>query len=147
MGLQEQLIEDMKTALKSGDSVRLNTIRMIRAQIKEVQISKGGQLTSEEEISVLSNAAKKRKEAIEFYKKCDREDLLTKEKRELEIISSYLPEQLSEEEIDKIVTQIIGEVGAATLKDLGRVMSIAMKQLKGRAEGKLVQELVRKKLG
>ncbi|MFQ5863990.1 MAG: GatB/YqeY domain-containing protein [bacterium] len=146
MGLQEQLIEDMKVAMKAGDKVRLNTVRMIRAQIKDEQIAKGDALTEDEEISVLINAAKKRKEAIEHYEKSERKDLLEKEKRELEIISNYLPKQLTEEEVEKIVAQVIDEVGAETLRDIGKVMSAAMKQLKGKADGKLVQDMVRKKL-
>lgn len=146
MGLQEHLIEDMKVAMKAGDKVRLNTIRMIRAQLKDAQIAKGDALTEEDEISVLTNAAKKRKEAIGHYEKSERKDLLEKEQKELEIISHYLPRQLTQEEIEKIVTQVIEEVGAKTLKDLGKVMSVAMKQLKGKADGKSVQEIVRKKL-
>ncbi|MFQ5823613.1 MAG: GatB/YqeY domain-containing protein [bacterium] len=146
MGLQEQLIGDLNAAMKAGDTVRLNTIRLIRAQLKDTQIAKGQNLTEDEEISVLTNAAKKRKEAIELYEKSERKDLLDKEKRELEIISTYLPKQLSEEEIEKIVNQLIEEVGAETLKDIGKVMPLAMRQLKGKADGKLVQEIVRKRL-
>jgi uncharacterized protein YqeY len=146
MVLQEQLTEDMKVALKAGDKIRLNTIRMIRAQLKDAQIAKGDTLTEDEEIAVLSNAAKKRKEAIEHYEKSERKDLLEKEKIELQIISNYLPKQLTDAEIGKIINQVIEEVEAKTLKDIGKVMSLAMKQLKGKADGKLVQQMVREKL-
>ena len=146
MSLQEQLMGDLKAAMKAGDTITVNTIRLIRAQIKDAQIAKGENLTQDDEISILTAAAKKTKEAIEIYEKSDRQDLLTKEKKELEIISAYLPQQFSEAEIEKVVTQIIEEVGAVTLKDIGKVMSVAMKQFKGRADGKLVQQMVRNKL-
>jgi uncharacterized protein YqeY len=146
MNLQEKLMNDLKAAMKAGDSLKVNTIRLLRAQMKDAQIAKGETLSEEDEIAVLTNAAKKRKEAIEIYEKSNRDDLLTKEKKELEIISAYLPKQLSQDEIEKIVTQIIAEVGAESLKDMGKVMSAAMNQLKGRADGKFVQEIVRNKL-
>jgi hypothetical protein len=146
MTLQEQLSEDLKTAMKARDAVRTTTIRMIRGQMKDFQIAKGAPLTAEDEIAVLNNAAKKRKEAIAIYEKSDRADLLAKEKAELEIIASYLPKQLSAAEVEAIVAQVIQEMGATTAKDLGKVMQAAMAQLKGKADGKMVQEIARKKL-
>ncbi|MFQ5709959.1 MAG: GatB/YqeY domain-containing protein, partial [bacterium] len=92
------------------------------------------------------NAAKKRKEAIELYEKSDRVDLLDKEKKELEIITQYLPKQLSEDEVAEVVAQVMKEVGAQSMQDFGRVMSTAMKHLKGKADGKMVQGIVRKLL-
>lgn len=146
MTLQEQILEDLKAAMKAKDSLKVDTLRMVRAQMKDQQISKGKELTEEDELAVLTSAAKKRKEAIEMYAKSQREDLLAKEQRELEIISSYLPEQLSESEIEQFVAKIINETGASSLKDMGKVMGLTMKELKGKADGKLVQDIVRKKL-
>ena len=146
MSIQNQLMAELKTAMKAKDSVRVNTLRLLRAQMKDFQIAKGEELSEEDEISVLTNAAKKRKEAIEFYEKGGREELLAKEKKELEIISAFLPEQLTDDQIEEIVVKIIDEVDASSLKDLGKVMSAAMQQLKGRADGKLVQQIVRDKL-
>jgi len=146
MSLQEQLMEDLKTAMKARDEIKVGTIRLLRAQMKDFQIAKGSPLTPEDEIAVLTSAVKKRKEAIEVYQKSDRADLLNKEQEELRIISSYLPKQLSAEEVEKIVAEVINEVGATSQKDFGKVMQAAMAKLKGRAEGKLVQELVKKKL-
>ncbi len=146
MSLQKQLMNEMKEAMKAKDTIRLNTIRMLRAQMKDLQIAKCEPLSDEEEISVLTNAAKKRKEAIEFYEKGNRDELKLKETKELEIISAFLPEQLTEEKIEEIVEQTINEVEATSLKDIGKVMSTVMKQLKGLADGKLVQEIVRNKL-
>lgn len=146
MNLQDQLMEDLKAAMKAKDNVRTSTIRMLCGQMKDLQIAKGAALTEEDEIGVLKNAAKKRKEAIEIYEKSGRADLLAKEKEELEIIAGYLPQQLSEAEVEAVVARVIQEVGAATQKDLGKVMQAAMAQLKGKADGKLVQEIARKKL-
>lgn len=147
MNIQIQLVEDMKAAMRAGDKVRLSTIRLLRAQLKDAGIAKGEDLTAEDEISVLTSAAKKRKEAIKAYADGSRDDLADKERQELDIITSYLPEQLSEVEIEKRVAVIIEKTGAVSLKDLGTVMREAMQEFKGRADGKLVQELVRKKLG
>jgi len=147
MSIQNQLVEDMKAAMRAGEKVRLSTIRMLRAQLKDAAIAKGEALTPEEEMAVLTNAAKKRKESIKAYTDGGRDDLIAKERQELEIITTYLPKQLSEQEIENKVTEIIDKVGAVGLGDLGKVMREAMQEFKGRADGKLVQEMVRKKLG
>lgn len=146
MSLQERLTVDMKAAMKSGEKLKLSTIRLLRAQFKDAEIAKGGDLTPEEEIKVLTSAAKKRKDSIEAFEKADRTDLMQKEQQELEILKEYLPEQLSDEEIEKIVTDVIENTGAMSMKDMGKVMSAAMQELKGKADGRIVQELVKKKL-
>lgn len=136
----------MKSAMKAGDKIKLTTLRTVLAQLKEVEIDKRRELTEEEEIQVLAKAAKKRKEAIEFYQKSDRTDLLEKEQQELEIINSFLPQPLTTDELEKIISDAIAETGATSLKEMGKVMSVVMPKVKGRAEGKVVQEMVRKKL-
>ena len=146
MSLQTLLMEDMKAALKGGDKLKLSTIRLLRAHLQEAKITKGGELSPEEELEVLSSSAKKHKDSIRAYQEANRADLVEKETQELAIITQYLPAQLSDEEIEKIVTQIIQQVGAQSLKDLGKVMSAAMGELKGKADGRVIQELVRKKL-
>ncbi len=146
MSILQQLTEDMKQAMKAQDKLKLSTIRLLISQLKNAKIDLGKDLTPEQEISVLMNAAKKRKEAIEAYQTSNRQDLLEKEQQELVIIQQYLPEQMSDEELDRKITEIIVLTGASSLKDLGRVMSEAMKVLKGRADGKKVQQLVRTKL-
>ena len=147
MSYLERLTEDMKNAMKSGDKERLSTIRLLRGQIKDAQIDKRADLTEEEEIAVLSNASKKRRESIEAYKNAGRMDLMEKEQKELSVIQSYLPAPLSAEEVALIVDKAIAETGAATMKDLGKIMPLVMAQVKGRADGRQVNELVRKKLG
>jgi len=146
MSIQSKLIEDMKSAMKSGDKQRVGTIRMVISQMKYLRIDKKADLSQDEEISVLLNAAKKRKEAIELYEKGNRQDLRDVEAQELEIISAYLPQQLSDDEVKKIVNKIIQDIGATNIKDMGKVMSIVMKELKGKADGRKVQELVRSEL-
>ena len=146
MSVLDRLTEDMKTALKSGDKNRLSTIRLLRGQIKDAAIDKRSDLTEPEEIDALSNAAKKRRESIQAYSDAGRQDLVEKEQKELEIIQSYLPAQLSQEELLSIIDTTIDQVGAMTPNDMGKVMQAVMAQVKGRADGKLVNELVRKKL-
>jgi len=146
MSLQDQLNNDMKAAMKARDSIRLDTIRMLRAQIKDAQIASGEELDDEGIIGVLNNAAKKRREAIALYEQSSRTDLVQKENDELQIISSYLPAQLSRAEVEAVIKNIIARLGATTVKDLGQVMGASMQELKGRADGKMVQELVRNSL-
>ncbi len=146
MSFLTQLTEDMKAAMKSGDKERLGTIRLLRGQIKDASIDKRKELDKDEELAVLTSAAKKRRESIEAYKAAGRDDLADKELVELKIIETYLPEQLSEQDVEKIVDEAIQETGAQTIKDLGKVMPVIMSKVKGRADGKLVSELVRKKL-
>ncbi|MDQ7062950.1 MAG: GatB/YqeY domain-containing protein [candidate division KSB1 bacterium] len=146
MSILERLTEDMKAAMKGGDRDRLGTIRQLRAQLNNARIELGRDLTDDDAIAVLTNAAKKRKEAIEMYEKAGREDLVAKEKAELAVIQEYLPQQLSRQELEGIVDAVIKEVNATTMKDLGRVMGKVMQQVRGRADGKEVQELVRSKL-
>ncbi len=148
MNLTQRISEDLKSAMKSGDQVLLNTVRSIRAQIIEFSKREGSpELTPDDEVAILLSAAKKRKEAIEIYEKAGRNDLADVEKRELDIISTYLPKQMSKEEADEVIAKIVAQVGATSAKDFGKVMPLAMKELKGKIDGRIVQELVRAKLG
>ncbi len=150
MSLKEQIGEDIKTAMKAKDKIRLQTVRSIKKAIleKEVELRPKGQdsLTKEQEIELLSQQAKQRRDSIEQFKNAGRDELADKENQELAIIETYLPEQMSDEEVESIIDQIIADSGAATLKDLGKVMGPAMKQLKGKADGKKIQALVKTKL-
>lgn len=150
MSLKEQIGEDIKTAMKAKDKVRLQTVRSIKKAIleKEVELRPKGQeeLTPEQEIELLAQQAKQRRDSIEQYQNAGRDDLVEKETQELAIIETYLPEQVSDEELETIIDQIIADSGAASVKDLGKVMGPAMKQLKGKADGKKIQALVKSKL-
>ncbi|MBN2410416.1 GatB/YqeY domain-containing protein [candidate division KSB1 bacterium] len=146
MSLLSRLTEDMKSAMKTGDKERLNTIRLLRGQIKDAAINQQKELDEEEEIAVLANAAKKRRESILAFQNAGRNDLVEKESNELGVIQEYLPEQLGSEEIEKIVEIAIKEAGAQTIKDLGKVMPLVMAKVKGRADGKVVSQMVKNKL-
>ncbi len=150
MSLKDRIGEEIKAAMKSKDKVRLETVRSIKKVLleKEVSVRPSGAeaLTPEQEMEVLVQLAKQRRESIEQYRQAGREDLAAKEAEELAIIEEYLPKQLSDEEVSAIVDEIIAQVGATSAKDMGKVMGPAMQQLKGKADGKKVQELVKAKL-
>lgn len=146
MSIQAKLFEDMKAAMKAGEKLRLGTIRLLRAQLKNREIEEGSPLTDEQEIQILMNAAKKRKEAIQQFRELNRDDRADEEQEELNVISQYLPKQMSREEIAQLITDTIGEVHANSLQDIGKVMGRIMAQVKGKADGKLVQTIVREKL-
>lgn len=148
MNLTEKINSDLKEAMKSNDNVRLQTIRSIRALILEFEKSgKGKKLDSDEEIKLLTSAAKKRKEAIEEYVKAGRNDLASIEEAELKIIMSYLPKQLSMDEIISKVKQLADQIGAHSKTDFPKLMPLAVKELKGLADGKAIKEAVEKVLG
>ncbi len=140
----DKINEDYKNAVKDKDEVKRETLNMLKSAIKyrEIELrSSGKELTEEEVISVIQKEIKKRKEAIELYEKGGRGDLVSKEKRELEILESYLPKQLSEEEIENIIKEVINSVGATSPSDIGKVMKEVMPKVKGRADGSLVKKI------
>lgn len=143
MALKERLTDDMKSALRNRETVRLGLVRMIRAQIKNREIAQGNELRDEEVIEVVSSLIKSRREALEFAVKGDRKDLVAQAEEELKILASYLPDQLSEEEIRSVVRKAIDQSGAEGPGDLGKVMGAVMPRVKGRADGRLVNEIVR----
>lgn len=143
MSLEKQLVEDMKLAMKSGDKSTLETIRLLRAQIKTASIDKRGELSESELTQVLQKEAKKRKESIAMFKQGNREDLVNKETAELEIINRYLPEQMSEEALKAIVKETAQNIQAASEKDMGRLMGAVMPKVQGKADGKFVQQIVK----
>ncbi len=149
--LQKKINDDVKQAMKSKEEIRLTTLRMLLASLHNKEIEKKGKkleptLSEEEVIEVLSREAKKRRESIDAYTKGARDDLVKKESEELKIIKSYLPEQLSEEEVEKIVIEAIKRIDAKGQKDFGRVMGEAIKELKGKAEASLISEIIKHKL-
>lgn len=148
MSLKEKINEDLKIAMKSGDKLRLETIRSIRALILEFEKSGvGRELNSDEEIKMLSTAAKKRKDSIEQFRNAGREELAKKEESELEILQNYLPKQLSREEIYNEIKNISDRLGTKNKEDFPKLMPQAMMALKGKADGKLVKSIVENILG
>jgi uncharacterized protein YqeY len=147
MTFEQKINEDLKESMKSGDKLRLETLRSLRASIIEFSKSGTGKDMSEEDAQkILLNASKKRKDAIEIYKQAGRQDLLEKEESELAIIAAYLPEQLSESEVVDALKSIIQQAGAEGPKDMGKVMGLAMKELRGKADGTLVQQCLKQLL-
>ena len=146
MHLKERLIEDMKDSMKKGEQVRLSAIRMVRAGIKNKEIELGRELKDEDVVGVITSAIKQRKDSYTQFLNGNRMDLAEKEKKEIEALSIYLPEQMGEDEIKKRLREIISETGAATSKDIGKVMKILMPELKGKADGNLVNKIAREML-
>ncbi|AZR73166.1 glutamyl-tRNA amidotransferase [Anoxybacter fermentans] len=144
--LKDELLEDMKIAMKQKDKERLSVIRMARAAIKNVEIDKRKDLTDEEVIEILAKEVKSRRDAITEYEKAGRDDVVQKLQQEIEILSKYLPRQLTREELEVLVNEVVAQVNATSLKDMGKVMGAIMPKVKGRADGKLVNQLVREKL-
>lgn len=147
MTLTERINADLKAAMKSGDQVRLNTVRSIRAVLIELSKRGTGAITPEDEVQALITAAKKRREAIEMYEKAGRRDLADTEGQELAVIQEYLPKQMTKEEAAAVVARVITETGASGPKDMGKVMGPVMKELKGKIDGAVIQELVKSRLG
>ncbi len=144
----EKIKADLTEVLKAGDAVSALTLRYLLAEVHNAEIAKGKDavLTEEELVQVLQKQAKQRRESIEAYQKGDREDLVVKEQRELEVIQSYLPEQMGEEEIRKIVEEAVSAIGASGIQDMGKTMSEVMAKVKGKADGSVVSRLVKEKL-
>jgi uncharacterized protein YqeY len=148
MNLTEKINQDLKEAIKSNDKIKLQTIRSIKALILEFEKSGSGKkLDEEEEIKLLSSAAKKRKESIEEYKKAGRDDLALVEEAELKIIMTYLPQQLTKEELIVKIKNLAEQIGAINKNDFSKLMPLAIKEFKGKADGKMVKEAVEKVLG
>ena len=141
------LQNDLKTSMKERDKDRTRTIRALISKLKEKRIEINQDLSKEEELRVLTKAAKERKESAATYRNAQRDDLAEVEEKEFTIIEAYLPAQMDENEILEVVKKIISESGAAGMKDIGKVMGPAMKALSGKADGKIVQTCVKKLLG
>ncbi len=144
MSLKQRLTDELKSAMKNKDQLRKNTITMIRADIKQVEVDKRIELDDEGIIDIISKQAKQRKDSIEEFRKGNREDLAEQAAQELQVLMEYLPEQLSEEEVETIVKEVISDIGATSMKDMGKIMAAAMPKLKGRADGKIVNQIVRR---
>ena len=146
MALKDQLMEDLKDAMKNKDELKKNTVTMIRAAIKQIEVDKRVELEDNDIIDIISKEAKKRKDALAEFEKAGRQDLIDQTNAELALIKAYLPEELSTEELTKIIEDTIAEVGAETMKDMGKVMQAVKSKTAGRADGKTINEIVKAKL-
>ena len=146
MSLKATLTAAMKEAMKAKDTVRLSTVRMTIAAIKNKEIAAGGELDDAAVTAIMSTMVKQRREAAEAFRNGDRLELAEKEEAELVILQSFLPEQLSEDEVRELVDTVVTELGASSMKDMGGVMKVLTEKTRGRADGKLVSELVKTRL-
>jgi uncharacterized protein len=147
MSIREQLQTDLKNAMRSKDTKRRDIIRGLQAAIKQKEIDTQTTLEDDDILKVLQAEAKKRNESIEAYQAAERTDMAAEEAAELEVIQSYLPRQLSREELTVIVRDVIAETGATSVKEMGKVMPVVMKRVQGQADGKVINEIVRAELG
>ena len=139
----EQLTADMKEAMKQGEKERLSVIRLVRGAVRQAEIDGKKTLTDDEVVSVINKEVKMRRDSIEEFERGSRPDLVAKAQAEIAILMPYLPEQLSEDAVKTLAEAAVAEVGAQTAKDMGKVMGVLMPRVQGRANGKLVQEIVR----
>ncbi|WP_459128446.1 GatB/YqeY domain-containing protein [Latilactobacillus curvatus] len=146
MSLLEQLSSDLKTAMKAKDKLRLAVIRSLKTALTNTKISAGQDLSSDEELSVLSSQLKQRKDSLAEFEKGDRADLAEQTKAEIEIVQAYLPEQLDEAAVVTIVDEAMQATGATSKADFGKVMQYVMPKVKGRADGAMVNQVVKSKL-
>lgn len=146
MSLQEQISAALKDAMRARDEVKMATLRLVLTAIKKREKEARSLLEDQEVISVITAQIKQRRESIEQYRKAGREDLAQTEENELQILQGYMPEQVSEEEISNTLDEIIAEVGAVSMKDMGKVMKAAMARLAGKAEGGAINAMVKEKL-
>ena len=147
ISLKERLDQAFKEALKGQQQTVLSTLRMLKTAIRNKEVDLKHPLSEAELLAVINSQAKQRRDSVAEYQKADRQDLASKEEEELSVLLSFLPAQLAPEELEAEVARIIAQVGASSPKDMGKVMKTAMAELAGRADGKVVQEIVRRRLG
>lgn len=146
MSLKQKLQEDLKSSMKNKDTMKKSVITLIRASIKQYEVDNRVELGDDQIIDLVAKQLKQTRDSREEFAKAGREDLVSKAEAEIEVLKEYLPQQLSEEELNKIVISTISEVGATSMKDMKKIMSSMMPKVKGRADGKLINELVKKNL-
>lgn len=147
--LKDKIQDDLKSAMISKDEEKLSTIRMLKSAIQYFEIQKGGsgyEATDEDVVEVIGREVKKRKESIVLYEKGERQELADKEKREMNFLSQYMPAQLSNEEVEKLVEEAISQTNASSMQDMGKVMGMLSPKIKGKADGGIVSSLVRERL-
>lgn len=146
MSLKEQLKEDLKTAMRDKEVVKRDSIRTINTMIKQVEVDERREIDDEEVIKLIQRGIKQREEAITQYKAASRDDLVSKEQEQIDVFMLYLPAQISEEELESGMKEIIAQTSALSMKDMGKVMGIATKKFAGVADGKRINEMVKKLL-
>jgi len=147
VNLLQKIEADMKESMKSGDRIRSDTLKMLKSDMMYEKAKTGQDISDSQMDEVVKRASKRRREAIKEYEAAGRKDLADKEAAELKIIEEFMPEQMSGDQILAVVDRILAEAGTVTEKEMGKVMGLAMKELKGKADGNLVRQIMQKKLG
>lgn len=142
MNVADRITEELKTAMREKDQVRMDALRMVKSEFKNAEIDKHAPLAEEEMLAIIQKSIKKRRDSVDLYTSGGRQDLADRETREIELLSAYLPAQLGEEEIRGLAKEAIAQSGASSRKDMGKVMGALMPKVKGKADGKLVQQVV-----
>lgn len=146
MSLKEKLQEDLKSSMKNKDTIRKSVITLVRAAIKQIEVDQRVELDDVAVMDIISKQLKQRNDSLAEFEKAGREGLIEETKSEIQVLKEYLPQQLSEEELEKIVIETIAEVGATSMKDMGKIMAIIKPKTAGRADGRKINELVKKNL-
>ncbi len=146
MSLEKKLMEDLKVSMKNKDTIRKNTITLVRSAIKQIEIDERREVPEEEIIEIISKQLKEKRNVIGDFEKGDRQDLVDLTNQEIDILLKYLPEQLTEEDVEQIIVDTIEEVGATSMKDIGLVMKNVMPKVKGKTDGNIVSKIVKKRL-
>ena len=146
MSLKQKLQEDLKSSMKNKDAIKKSVITLIRSSIKQYEVDNRVELQDDEIVDLIAKQLKQTRDSREEFAKAGRDDLVSKAEAEIEVLKEYLPQQLSEEELNEIVKLTISEVGATSMKDMGKIMSVIRPKVKGRADGKLINELVKANL-
>lgn len=147
MSLKERLLEDMKTAMRDKDSIRKNTVQLARAAV--LQVEKDNKITLDDDgiVDIVAKEVKKRRDSLPDFERSGRQDLIDNLKTEIDILLQYLPQQLTEIELEVIVKKAVEDTGATSAKDIGKIMQAVMPQVKGRADGKAINQIIKKLLG
>ena len=146
MSLKQKLQEDLKSSMKNKDAIKKSVITLVRSAIKQYEVDNRVELQDDEIVDLIAKQLKQTRDSREVFAKAGRDDLVSKAEAEIEVLKEYLPQQLSEEELNEIVISTISEVGATSMKDMKKIMTSIMPKVKGRADGKLINELVKKNL-
>ena len=144
MSLKDKLMDDLKSSMKNKDTLRKNTVTMVRAAIKQIEVDERRDLSDEDILDIIAKQLKEKRAAIEEFKKGSRDDLVDLTNSEIEILLEYLPKQLTEEELEQIVSETIKEINATSMKDIGLIMKAVMPKVKGVADGNMVNKVVKK---
>jgi uncharacterized protein len=146
MSIKQTISDDMKTFMRAKDTARLGAVRLLQASIKQKEIDDRVELTDDQVLSVIQKMLKQRKDSIEAYQKADRQDLIDQEQLEIDVLSKYMPEPLTDDEVSKIIDEVISEVNATDMKDMGKVVGVLKSKISGRADMGQVSKIVREKL-